>query len=395
MKIAIKSILLSFLLIVATGCSSDDDATDMGPSPSGENQTYQLSSVSDPSISGTVTFIANTDNSTTIELQLNGTTAGGMHPAHIHFNTAAEGGDIALTLGTVDGSTGFSTVTTTMLDNSTTISYEQLLEFDGYVNVHASSDDLSTLVAQGDIGQNELNGEAKVYALGSVDVEGVDGTATFEERVNGEVLATLALNNTPDGGMHPAHIHANTAAEGGDIEVTFNSVNGTTGMSKTNITTVTYEAILDYDGYINVHLSADNLSTLVAQGDIGQNELTGETTVYALATVDVPGIDGSVTFEERVNGEALATISLVGTTDGASHPAHIHAGSVATAPGAILFTFNSVDGTSGESKTNVSALDDSTAFGYSDVLAVDGYVNVHLSVDDLATLVAQGNIGIN
>lgn len=32
---------------------------------------------------------------------------------------------------------------------------------------------------------------------------------------------------------------------------------------------------------------------------------------------------------------------------------------------------------------------------YSDISGYDGYVNVHLSADDLATLVAQGNIGAN
>ena len=77
------------------------------------------------------------------------------------------------------------------------------------------------------------------------------------------------------------------------------------------------------------------------------------------------------------------------------HPAHIHMGSVAAAPGSILYTFTPVDGLTGMSLSNVSALDDDTPFGYNDVLAVDGYINVHLSADDLATLVAQGDIGIN
>jgi hypothetical protein len=40
------------------------------------------------------------------------------------------------------------------------------------------------------------------------------------------------------------------------------------------------QALLDFDGYINVHLSADKLATLVAQGDIGQNDLTDVSKVY-------------------------------------------------------------------------------------------------------------------
>jgi hypothetical protein len=35
------------------------------------------------------------DATMSIELDLKNTTAGSSHPAHIHFNTAAEGGDIA------------------------------------------------------------------------------------------------------------------------------------------------------------------------------------------------------------------------------------------------------------------------------------------------------------
>ena len=387
--------------MIITSCSNDDDNVIEPPViGQGDSKTYQLGSVSDPSISGTAKIIDNDDDSITVELDLQNTPSGGMHPAHIHFNTAAEGGDIAITLGTVDGSTGMSTVTFTTLDDGTAISYEDLLDFDGYINVHTSADDLGTLVAQGDIGQNELTGTSKVYALGSVAVDDIDGTATFEERVNGEALATIMLNNTPADGMHPAHIHANTAAEGGDIIFDFTTINGATGMSKTNVaslkdgTAIGYDDILAIDGYINVHLSMEDLATLVAQGDIGQNELTGTSKVYALGSVAIDDIDGTATFEERVNGEALATIMLNNTPADGMHPGHIHMNTAAEG-GDIAFTFNPVNGATGISKTNVAALDDDTDFGYDQVLEYDGYINIHLSADDLATLVAQGDIGQN
>jgi hypothetical protein len=286
------------------------------------------------------------------------------------------------------------------LDDGTAFVYADILDVDGYVNVHLSADELETIVAQGDIGQNELTGESKSYELGEKDVPGISGSVLFEERLSGEALATISLEGTPDGGSHPAHIHMNTAVEGGDILYTFNSVNGTTGMSQSNVATLDdgsefgYADVLDVDGYVNVHLSADELGTIVAQGDIGQNELTGESKSYVLDEKDVAGISGSVLFEERVNGEALATISLVGTPDGGIHPAHIHANSAAET-GPILYTFTPVNGTTGVSMSNVASLDDETAFGYADVLDVDGYVNVHLSATELGTIVAQGNIGIN
>ncbi|SKB34611.1 hypothetical protein SAMN05660776_0578 [Salegentibacter holothuriorum] len=383
-------------------CSSDDDAVDPDDDFEGETKSFELFSVADPSISGTATFMENEDNSTTVEIALDGTPDGGMHPAHIHYNTAAEGGEIAVSFEPIDGSTGMSTTTFSTLNDGTGITYEEAINFDGYINVHLSAEDLGTLVAQGDIGENELTAESKNYMLGEKAVDGISGNIMFQKRVNGEALAIIMLDGTPDDGMHPAHIHMGSAAEGpGAIAFTFNSVNGTTGMSKTNIAALNddtefgYDDVLAYDGYVNVHLSAEDLPTLVAQGDIGANELTGESKTYQLDEKAVDGISGSVVFEERMSGEALATIMLDGTPDGGMHPAHIHMGSAAEGPGDIAFTFNPVNGTTGMSMTHVGMLNDDTVFGYEDVLAFDGYVNVHLSAEDLPTLVAQGDIGAN
>lgn len=391
-------ILFLFSLIFIS-CDDNEDPLPM-VMPTGSNTSFNLAAVSNPSISGTAEFIENDDNTTTINLMLSGTPSGGMHPAHIHFNTAAEGGDIALTLGTVVGGTGTSSVTVSTLDDGTPISYSQLINFDGYINVHASASDLATLVAQGDIGQNALTGESKTFTLGTKDVTGISGSATFSRRINDETLVKIMLDGTPDGGMHPGHIHFNTAAEGGDIAVTFTPVDGSTGMSLTNISTlndntsITYNELLGFDGYINIHLSASDLGTLVAQGDIGQNELTGVEKIYDLGEKAVPGINGTATFKERMNGEALAILELMNTPADGMHPAHIHA-NTALEGGDILFTFKPVNGATGMSQTNVAMLNDDSIIGYDDILDINGYINVHLSAEDLGTLVAQGDIGQN
>jgi len=143
--------------------------------------------------------------------------------------------------------------------------------------VHLSAENLAVIVAQGDIGQNELTGMSIMYDLGEKDVPGISGIATFYERKSGEALAMLNIMNTPAGGIHPAHIHNNSAAVGGGIAFSFNPVNGDTGMSMTHVaqlddgTSFTYDNIESFDGYINVHLSPDNLATIVAQGNIGSN----------------------------------------------------------------------------------------------------------------------------
>lgn len=425
MKVKKKIVpMLSLFMMVffMASCSNDDgtvappDDPDMEEPDTDEpeevtetdSKTYTLGAVANPDISGTAKFITFSNDSTVIELDIENTPDGGMHPAHIHFNTAAEGGDIALNLTSVDGATGESSTHVTALEDGTAISYEELLEYDGYINVHLSADDLGTLVAQGDIGQNELTGTSKAYELGSVDVEDIDGTATFFERKNGEALAVIMLNNTPEDGMHPGHIHFNTAAEGGDIAFTFDPVDGATGESKTNVaalddeTAFGYSDILEYDGYINIHLSAEELGTLVAQGDIGQNELTGDSESYELASVSDPSIFGTASFAERVNGETLVTIDLEGTTEGGMHPSHIHMGSVDNAPRAIIVSLGEVDGATGTLAKNVTALDGDGGtpnggdlIDYTAMTEIDGYINVHLSIEDLATLVAQGNVGAN
>ena len=380
---------------VATSCS-DDDVNDP-INPIGDSTEYQLQAVSNSDISGTVTFMRNDDNSTTVEIDLDGTTDGQTYPAHIHNNSALETGSIAITLNPVDGETGESTTTFSALEDGSAISYTDLLDFNGYVDVHLSETEMTTLVAVADIGGNELTGESKTYDLHEVDVQGATGMVMFNERKNGNVLATISLEPTTDGEMHPAHIHMNTAAETGDIVFTFNPVDGTTGESYTNMTAwddgtpLTFQDLMEYDGYINVHESADNLGTIIAQTDIGQNELSGESVTYDLDAIANPDFSGEAVFEERINGETLITINLDGAAAGETYPAHINEGTAAAATGNVSISLNDVDGDTGRSQTNVSQLDNGGSINYDGLLDYDGYIDVHLNGTDILA----GDIGSN
>jgi hypothetical protein len=148
-------------------------------------------------------------------------------------------------------------------DDGSTFTYASLETLNGYVNVLLSSTQLVTIVAQGDIGHNDLTGDSKMYTLAEKDVAGISGTATFYKRVNGSALAVLNVQNTPAGSMHLAYIHQNDVATGGGIAFTFNAVDGTTGISETQVSAlnnnnnivITYEEILTYNGYIYVLLN--------------------------------------------------------------------------------------------------------------------------------------------
>ncbi|PIB32270.1 hypothetical protein BFP78_10510 [Gaetbulibacter sp. 5U11] len=243
---------------------------------------------------------------------------------------------------------------------------------------------------------------SEIFNIEAFEDSNIFGTIEYFKNSNSTITIEVNLVGTESNQSYPAKIVFDTAADydGANSQVAINLVpiDGNSGKSRTTFstledgTTISYEALLDFDGNIVINQS-ETSNVIVTQSDIGQNILTTNTFSYPLNEVDVSDISGTITFTERVNGEALAEISLVGSPKGGVHPAHIHSGSVATAPGAIAFTFNPV--VSRISKTNVAKLDDGSPFGYDDVLSVNGYVNVHLSATNLGIILAQGNIGAN
>lgn len=275
-QISIFVLILSTLFIVS--CSSNGTEDIEEPQLTGRTKVFNLSALTSTDISGTATFLEYDDSSTGIKLELQNTSAGNTHPAHIHLNTAAEGGEVKITLAPVDGTTGKSKINIKTKDDGSPINYNELLEYNGYINIHLSASQAATIVAQGDIGQNELTGNLKEYPLATKDVAGIDGVAKFYERANGSTLGVILLNNPNPAGSYPAHIHAGAAGSGGGIILALNNVDGATGKSKTQITKLSdntdlpYSDIKNLDGYINVHKSAAELSTIVAQGNIGSND---------------------------------------------------------------------------------------------------------------------------
>ncbi len=395
-KISLLPILLLISMTLFLGCNNDDST----PELSGESKQFALFAKSNPAINGTIKLSKRNDGGTLVTVQLSGTSSGGTHPAHIHASTAAQGGAILVDLNPIDGKSGKSETVIKALNNGSAVTYEQLLALDAYVNVHLSATDLSTLIAQGDIGVNELTSTSKTYTLSSVSNPAVSGTAKLTKRVNGKTLVSISLTGTTPGVSSIAHIHLNTVAQTGGVVVDLTAVNGTTGKSETSVNSlntgaaITYDELLNFNGYINVHESATTISTLIAQGDIGKNELTNVSKTYTLNAVSNNAISGTAKFTKRVSGETLISIALTGTTAGVSSPAHIHLNSVAQG-GAIAIDLTAVTGATGKSETSVSKLNNGTAITYDMLLNFNGYINVHQSATDLSTIIAQGNIGSN
>lgn len=405
------------------GANADNEVTESNLTPieSPRSTSYTLgSNENDGLISdgaeAVATFQELTTTQTLVKLELaNGSTGTELsHSAHIHFNNAVEGGDIAYFLGPIDGLPGSAGTSYAVLDES----FDFLTDFDGYINIHQSNSNLGIIVSQGNIGANE--GLTKLRSAsfnlnanpnsGSVSA-GVNATATFWELNNEETIVTLSLDESTGASVvHTSHIHFNSAEEGGDIAYFLTPIDGTDpDASSARIVNESFDTLIEFDGYINIHESVENIGTIVSQGNIGANtdvqiELgldaveNSQNIEYNLNAVSnngeffANGVNATATFLELTSDLTLVTLDL--NTNGAtgtskSHPAHIHENSVEEG-GGIVWYLGAIDAMDPDSKSSMlinESFDTLTSF--------DGYINIHESLTSLDVILSQGNIGSN
>jgi len=252
-------------LITIGGCDKDDN---------GSETSYDLKVQDVLGVTGKATFIENGNNEVTIDLVLSGAPSG-MHPAELLTNTVAEGGTVLVTLNPVDETGKSSTKVTSM-------SYSQLIAYDGFIKVMKSTGEPLVILAQGDIGGNVITETNVTYNLDTIGTYGVSGTARFDKRENGNALVTLSLNGLIAEETYPATINLSSVSTigGGPVTKTLSSVIGTTSKTGKSFTTIrklnndmniTYENWLVYNGYINVYQTAVDFTNIISQGDIGSN----------------------------------------------------------------------------------------------------------------------------
>ena len=236
-------------------------------------------------------------------------------------------------------------------------------------------------------------GSETSYDLKVQDVLGVTGKATFIE-TGDAVIIDLVLYGAPSG-IHPAELLTNTVAEGGAVVLTLNPVD-VTGKSSTKVTSLSYNQLVAYDGFIKVMKSAAEPLVILAQGDIGGNVITETNVTYNLNTIGTYGVSGTARFDERENGNTLVTLSLNGTIAGETYPATINLSSVSTIGGGpVTKTLSSVNGTTGKSYTTIRKLNNDLNITYDNWLVYNGYINVYQTSVDFGNIISQGNIGSN
>ncbi|MCB2222149.1 MAG: hypothetical protein KQI35_17330 [Bacteroidetes bacterium] len=266
--IASLTILLSVTMLVSiSGCQKDEEPTPVPP----KTTSYNLMAEDVLGISGRATFTETNSGAVTIDILLTGA-ASGTHPAELCVNSAVEGGSVIITLNPVDATGKSSTVETTM-------TYAQLIVYDGFIHVLKSSTEPDVILAQGDIGGNVITATSKTFELDTLGSFGVSGSALFEKRVNGNTLLTITISGAIAGEMYPATINLGSieTVGGGPVVMTLNDVDGTSGKSYTNIRkldsgiVIIYDNWLVYDGYINIYQDSVSLNNIICHGNIGSN----------------------------------------------------------------------------------------------------------------------------
>jgi hypothetical protein len=126
-----------------------------------------------------------------------------------------------------------------------------------------------------------------------------------------------------------------------------------------------------------------------------KGDLTGNETTYALASGSVHNIEGTVTFKEKKDGSTLISLALDGTDGSIQHPVHLHLGKISVEGADIAALLTPVEGTTGKSETLLTQLADESSVTYSQLIALDACIKVHLSASgpDKDVVLAGGNIG--
>ena len=119
------------------------------------------------------------------------------------------------------------------------------------------------------------------YLLHRANSNPVRGDVKVTELGPGKLEFRIQLENTIEGGAHPAHLHFGGVSEVGELALRLNDVDGATGESVTvvenavlsNGQELTYDLFLTLDGSIKIHMNDNYFKHMVLSfGNVGKNE---------------------------------------------------------------------------------------------------------------------------
>lgn len=266
-------VILICLSVIFVDCKKGDSSL---PVPTGRTKSYTVLSTDLSNIEGTVEFVENENNSTTINFILQNTSASFNNPIYLRRKTAFQGGGIAAILGNLDGSTGKSSFNISKLADGQELTYDQLLLFDGYFAIELNDDNSGILAATSHIGPNELTGNKVTYSMLFAEDFSFSGQATFAERVNGSSSLLVSLLGSNANASYPSHIHSNEAESDSTILLSLSSVesmfegHGFSEISELDGAPITYSDLLEVNATIDIH-DFNDPTKVIASGGFGSN----------------------------------------------------------------------------------------------------------------------------
>jgi hypothetical protein len=136
-----------FVLLLFSSCSDDDNSSQK------TELTYDLVQNNSSNVSGSATFRESENGDVELVLTLNNIENDADHPAHIHYNSISEGGDVFVDLNNVQGNTSQSITTFNEDIEGNLLEFSDISFLDAHINVHQSPNNLD-VIAQGNIGSN-------------------------------------------------------------------------------------------------------------------------------------------------------------------------------------------------------------------------------------------------
>jgi hypothetical protein len=122
---------------------------------------------------------------------------------------------------------------------------------------------------------------SKEYALNEVGGSGVSGSIVISENNDSSFNILVSVNNSVQDTVHLVHLHNGSPGSGGNVALTLESITGTGGATQSETTNIseielsdrsiekmTYDDIIKFTGYVDVHYSVNN-DSLIAEGAIG------------------------------------------------------------------------------------------------------------------------------
>lgn len=189
----------------------------------------------------------------------------------------------------------------------------------------------------------------KQYTISPYGQSNISGTAKFLEVLNTDsVQVTIQLQGVSQDGSYPVYLRQGTSIENGPVAFDLGFVDGRSP-TLTSTINLSFSQLLKYDGCIDIYRNPNDTVSIVAQSEIGANEIYKSFDLHD--PLNQSKINGQFRVYKRPQGTSLIIRidTSVAHTGDVSHPARVY-----KSDGTRDFDLSDVSPTTGVSSTDLS-----------------------------------------